>query len=175
MKNTDKHELENREIGELIAEITEKGWNGLSVDVHPDFSACVSVGNYSQGEDSPILYVEAGSLVECFRQIVDMIRRQLGQPTLAEEVNALIYQQTEHESLPPIVIGESAACRCGSDEPLTFERKITLRTCWHDRSTFISSLNPGEVDLKTGKFHFSPAPGEIASCPDCGAWYQLNP
>jgi hypothetical protein len=171
MKTT--NELENREIGELISEITEKGWIGLIVDILPNHDdsppfACVEATNYALPEESRTIYVEGATLAESLAIIVDTIRRQRGEPTLAEEVTAMICKEEEHESLPPIWTGPEASCRCGSKKPLIVERPVKIQFPWDGSQPIFDPVF--SIMGIAGPLCI----GEKGRCPDCSAWYQLN-
>jgi hypothetical protein len=172
MKTHEKQE--NQEIGELIREITEKGFTGIVTDVCDDLETrfvAVTVTDYRRleaGEPDAELTFETSSLIEALRLIVDSIRTQRGEPTLAEEVEAMIYKEQQHESLPPIWSGPDASCRCGSKAHLILERSVKVQIPWDGSQPLLDPVwgilgIAGPVNA-----------GEIARCPDCGHWYQFG-
>lgn len=173
--------IENQEIGELIAEIEAKDWN-MGIDVDDSGSQrrvfvrlwCRIIDREHPQSKLDGMEYEGDTMAEALTHAVNAIRRERGLPTLEEEVSKEIERQTEHEALPPVEIGPGARCRCGSDAPLVIERKMFLRAHWETGNTYFSGdLNAYPAHSLTG-LKVPLLPGEIGRCPDCGLWYQLH-
>jgi hypothetical protein len=154
-----------KEIGELIQEITAKGFGGIEIDLLPgdEFDnagfACVTVDN---GKDESRFTVEADSLIVALGLVADSIRHQRGEPSREEELAKMLEDDDSHAAAPPVEVGPNASCTCGSRRRLKIERKIQVSASWETGqiiSFFVS--NP-------------PQPGEIGTCPDCGRHWTFR-
>lgn len=112
-----------KEIGEAIEEISRKGFGSLQTDVN-----------------------------DAFNMAVDAIRRSRGEPTLEDEIAAMLEADQQHADAPPVEIGPNAACGCGSQNPLIVEVKARVLVYW-DGGT---------------RTDFPDLTGKIGTCPDCG-------
>lgn len=166
---------ENKEIGELIQEITEKGFGGIEIDWIPgdEFDnaafACVTVDN---GTEEGRFTVEASSMIVALGLIVDSIRHQRGEPSRAEELAKMLEDDDSHAQSPPVEIGPDACCGCGSKNPLMFERKFRFFVSWKDGLAYCpANVMRAELDLRG---YNPPRPGEIGTCQDCGRNYTFG-
>lgn len=162
---------ENKEIGELIQEITEKGFTGIEVDLcnGDEFDnagfACVTVDS---GTDESRFMVEADSLIVALGLIVDSIRHQRGEPSREEELAKMLEADDSHAAAPPVELGPKAACHCGSRKPLIVERKVKVFFPWDGSQPQFDSVF-GIMGIA------GPAnAGEIGTCPDCGRHYTFQ-
>lgn len=155
----------NREIGELISEIIESGWNQIKSKPF-GVAYVIQVENdilYSDDPESDEwLITRQGTLPDALRDIVDTIRKYIGKPTLEEEVSNMLASEQEHEKLPPIITGPDARCRCGSDSPLVGKRTVRIYQHWN-----------GSFELEPGYDALSDH-GEILTCQDCGRNYAFS-
>lgn len=154
---------ENREIGELLNEIVENGFSGIEIDVDDSEMDFRYVSIYASDHEKELTLSASGeSLVETLRELCDDIRKYIGKPSLAKELENLLANETEHETLPPIVTGPDAACRCGSRSPLVGERTVRIYQQWN-----------GTFEIEPG-FDSLPDQTEILSCQDCGRNYSFR-
>jgi len=105
--------------------------------------------------------VKGATLAEALRKAVDVSRYIIGKPSLDRELDDLIAANERH-ARTVVTTGPNASCTCGSKNPLTVDRKITLRIPWTGEG----------VDVDLGD---TPKPGEIGTCPDCGRSYTFRP
>lgn len=157
---------ENKEIGELIQEITAKGFDGIEIDLvsGDEFDnapfACVTVDN---GTDEGTFSVEADSLIVALGLVVDSIRHQRGEPSREEELAKMLEDDDSHAAAPPVELGPDASCHCGSRKPLEITRKMLIHAEWSGYSYWDNPKDPCD-----------PKPGEIGTCPDCGRNYTFG-
>lgn len=161
-------EIENRRIGELLAEITGKGWVELVIDVfqHPNGSRIATVDAARKG-DTDTVTVTAETMLEALSLVVDIIRTQRGEPTLEQE-NAAALERDEASAGQLVEIGPEACCvQCGSKAGIVFSRRVSLVQPWDGGLPLVFGVEGAEG------FLIRALPGEIGACPDCGKRYQL--
>lgn len=152
-----------KEIGELIEEITVKGFQ-LNLDVDDsEFHRAVQAEAWNE-ETTPFTVLGATSIVEALGLIVDMLRKHRGEPSRAEELEAMLAADASHADAPPVNIGPDASCGCGSRKPLQIKRPMLIHACWYGYSFWDNPKDPCD-----------PKPGEIGTCPDCGRNYTFGP
>lgn len=163
--------MENTEIGELIQEITAKGFDGIEIDLVPgdEFDnagfACVTVDS---GTDESRFTVEADSLIVALGLIVDSIRYQRNEPSREEELAIMLRADDLHAAAPPVNLGPTAACHCGSRKPLVVERPVKVFFPWDGSQPQFDSVF-GIMGIA------GPAnAGEIGTCPDCGSHWTFR-
>ena len=163
---------QNTIIGELIQEITDSAFD-LEIDVDdtpPGIRRVWITLNQSRIDavtpQTPIdgMLFESGSIVESLEMAVNAIRRQLGKPTLAEEVANMIAEQEQHAKTL-IHCGPGAKCPCGS--PFLIVEKSPKYNMAVDLAT-------GEVCFTEQPAAFTVEDGELARCPSCKNWFQLR-
>jgi len=163
-----KKTLEQIEFATLIDELIAKGQRVEiekveSLDGRKGFrvSHVIRHAGSKRGEveDSPL---------EAVRSIVDRLREEAGEPTLAESANASQLADEQHAASPLVEIGTGAACSCGSRKPLIMERRIKLEVPWQ--------TGKPELDRVFGLMGIEgiPGGGEIGTCPDCGKSYRFG-
>jgi hypothetical protein len=156
-----------KEIGELIEEITSKGFGELEIDVD-DCGASRICGSYARnpatGQDA---FAEAESLIDALGHVVDAIRRLRGEPTREAELAKMLEANNSHVAAPPVELGPDAACGCGSRSPLIVERKVNVFIDWRKGNAFV----PGDAIAELAA---EGQPGEIGRCPDCGNFYTFG-
>jgi hypothetical protein len=153
---------QNTEIGELIQEIIDSGWDKIQIEKLTETDFTVSAENVDLDMDEEYRMEGTGNLTESLSDIVETIREYIGKPSLSEELENLLEENRQHETLPPIFTGPEACCRCGSNSPLVGTRKIKIYQQWN--GTF--ELEPGSDSL--------PDHGEILTCQDCGRNYSFS-
>lgn len=158
--------MEHAEIGALIEEITAKGWTDIQTDVNDtgeSRTVCVDAWNHSLAVPSGHS-VTGDDLVTCLRIIVDCIRAELGEPSLDDEVNAMVVADNIHAE-QRITCGPGARCACGSGILLVEKRPVLQMAV---------TLEDGELSfVEKPPITFSVEDGDLASCPTCGKWYRL--
>lgn len=164
-----------KEIGELIQEITAKGFGGIEIDLvsGDEFDnagfACVTVDN---GKDESRFTVEADSLIVALGLVADSIRHQRGEPSRAEELAKMLEDDDSHAAAPPVELGPNAACHCGSQRPLVLLRTFKFFVPWSDGLAYCpANVMRAELDLRG---YNAPQPGEIGTCQDCGRNYTFG-
>lgn len=158
MKTTEiERQQENQEIGALIRELVEKGFR-------PTF-----LKRFSPEHEYPyrrLIPDQNRKLVESLPMIVDALRKERGEPSLAEELENLTKQESEHSEAPVAVFGPDTACTCGSKAGLIVERKKLYEVDWCD-----GTVHQKDPDYPTIMPNY-PQPGEIGKCPDCGKLWR---
>lgn len=159
---------EKVEIVDLIEEITKRE-NSLVFERvirigGRRVSSCDWLEVSAYAVDSPGKLSREG-LLPALRFIADAIRKERGEPSLAEELAAMIEADQTFADSPIVETGEGAACACGSKLPLRLERRVGLAVPW-DGSQGIPVMPP--------KLWAKPEPGEIGTCPACGKSYRFG-
>lgn len=156
---------ENKEIGELIQEITEKGFERIEIDVDDssdERSVTVSAASYAQGVDANA-WSTADSLTEALQSVVNYLRAKAGEPSLDEELAKMLADDQATDALP-LEFGNPIA-RC-----------VSCGHSWHFR---VERKGRCSIDPHSG--HVAPACtpdrlafGEIFTCTNCGQHYTTH-
>lgn len=155
-----------KEIGELLEEITSEDWDlAIDVDDSDGRAVWVTIQPRQTSDDRGQSDFGGSSVVEALRKTVDEIRRICGKPSLEEELAKMLEEDALHADAQPVTLGPLACCHCGSRRPLEVTRSIVLHLDWADGwpvdGPRVESINPGQ-------------PGEIGTCPDCGRHYTFQ-
>jgi len=146
------------EIGSLFQELIEKGFGDLKIDVETegDLPHLVSVWASTSDGTKSIARIST-EIVDALVSIVDAIREHRGEPTGAQEVEAMLAKDGLNDGLD---MRGHDACICGSKRPLIVEITRVQNLPWDSSAPYLTGDE-------------GPEPGDIARCPDCGQHYRL--
>lgn len=150
-----------KEIGELIGELNEKGFSKVNVSFHHDLHGSLCVADACNPDKNRIIQRRGENLTVALSKLVDHVRQGRGEPTLAEEVEKML--QADAKQSGTLAMGE---CICGSQRPLLVVRKAVVSIPWHSGSVGLENEDDLRAPLQ---------PGEIAECYDCGTHIEVKP
>lgn len=149
------------EIGSLFQELNEKGFGSVSLELaNPALPHAVSVWAGAMNAPKKMFVSRGGSLVEALANIVDQIREHRGEPTRAQEVEALLAKDAANDG---ISMEGKTACLCGSTRPLIVDiPAMSFALDWGDA-----------LDHSQPIATIYPASCKIGRCPECGQHHKL--